>query len=144
MIIDQIFPYRVTSNAFPAHCHVRIVHGRRRHKLLIVSELASNPGMSVTNAFEDLLPQIAYAHGLDPECLTVVEHWGPFSYDDGERREEFSRFEYTYEPDRPCWIVNGRLGSFSSPRWVRASREEVELLAGQPLPAFPFEDLQRA
>ena len=91
---DHLFPFRVSANAYPAHCHVRLVR-RGADVALILSELASNAGMSICNAFEDLLPQIALAYDLDPERLTVIEHWGPFSYEDGDREEEFSRVTYT-------------------------------------------------
>ena len=103
-IRDDLFPFRVSANRYGAHCHVRIIEAGP-YTVLILSELASNEGMSVCNAFEDLLPQITYAYGLDPEHLTVIEHWGPFSYGDHERDEEFSRITYTYEPDCPSWAV---------------------------------------
>ena len=137
---DHLFRYRVAANAYPAHCHIRIIRQKKEaDALLIVSELASNEGMSVCNAFEDLLPQIACAYGIGPEHLTVIEHWGPFSYGDHERDEEFSRITYTYEPDRPSWPSTAQLGSFSEPQWHPISRADVEEIAAGELPAFPFE-----
>ena len=165
-IEDHLFPYRVSANRYVAHCHVRLVRPGTRQGpdvTLVVSELASNAGMSVCNAFEDLLPQIVYAYDLlpcldraGPEHLTVIEHWGPFSYRSYEggdfalpregREEEFTRVTYTYERDRPTRIgfrypLRGLTrGAFSHPVWRKISRSEVEALAGGELPPFPFEE----
>ena len=145
---DHPFPYRVSSNAYVAHCHVRIIR-RQSGALLIVSELASNGGMSVCNAFEDLLPLIAYAFDLDPDVLIVVEHWGPFSYtatDRGsaDRDEEFVRVTYTFDRERPARIgfryPELARGAFSDPTWTPITQADVEALAGGELPPFPFDE----
>lgn len=55
--------------------------------------------------------------------LTVVEHWGPFSYEKGDRDEEFTRLTYTYDGDRSVWAglrypLDGLTkGTFSNPIW---------------------------
>lgn len=67
--------------------------------LVIVSILASNSGASPTNAFEQLAPQIAGAFDLEGQTLVYIEHYGPFSYTDGERDEEFARVTFDYAPD---------------------------------------------
>ena len=147
-IQDHLFPYYVSANGYEAHCHVRLIRKgtdvRDEDVLVIMSELASNEGMSVCNAFEDLLPQIVFTYKLDPARLTVVEHWGPFSYNDGNRDEEFTCLTYTYEPDRPTRIGFRyplealTKGAFIDPSWEPISRSDVETLAGGELPPFPF------
>ena len=148
-IEDHLFPYRVSANRYVAHCHVRLVR-RGADALLLISELASNPGMSICNAFEDLLPQLTFAFDLlpcldraGPEHLTVIEHWGPFSYGDQERAEEFTRVTYTYDPDQPARIgfhlPELTRGAFSDPVWTPITRADVEGLLGSELPPFPFQ-----
>jgi hypothetical protein len=66
--------YRVRSNSSPAKCGIEVYRGRDS-ALVIVTELPDNPGMSICNAFEELILQVSQAHELDPSRLLWIEHW---------------------------------------------------------------------
>jgi len=105
---------------------------------VVVSALAENPGMSPCNAFEELAPQIAAAFDLDGRRLRYVEHWGPQSYADRRREEEFSVVRFSFDPDGGNRHAPGA-GRFYNPRWTHATRADVEAMIGAELPPFPFE-----
>ena len=109
--IDRPFLF-VDHLGLLSRCHVRIARPSRikpaeGFALVIVSALAGAEGASPTNAFEQLAPQIAGAFGLDGSSLIYIEHVGPFSYEDGQREEEFSRVAYTFAPEARPRIPSG-------------------------------------
>ena len=71
----MLFEY-IDFNKRLAHCDIE-----RYGSLLIITELASNPGASVTNACEYIIMQYAVQHGLQHEDLTIVERYDHRSYD---------------------------------------------------------------
>jgi hypothetical protein len=114
--------------------------------VLIVSEVEENQGMSICNAIEDLVPQLAQRFRLDLSDLDYFECWGPHSYteehnalsgDTGGTRFERVRFE-TSERDNP--IAPG-VGSIRRPRWSPFEREGFKELLGERIPPLPFEQL---
>jgi len=66
------------------------------HPVVVASELVGNPGPSVTNAWPELAKEIydttpeLRKMAPDPRKIWWIEHYGPFSYRDGEREQEFS------------------------------------------------------
>lgn len=62
-----------TPNRTDAWCELRILEGTDGGAVAIATELADNPGMSITNAAEDLWDQVAAEHADTP--LTFVEHY---------------------------------------------------------------------
>lgn len=127
IIYDQEFEWRFPERGFLSRCHLRVVR-TPDYDVVIASELATNPGMSICNAFCWLAPMVAQRFSLDPSRLCWIEHWGPFSYPDGNRdTEEFSLVRYEPGADR-----------FFKPQWKYLSREKVEEILGIPLPPFPF------
>jgi len=65
----------------------------RKH-LMIVTELEKNTGMSVTNSWEGLGPQLADFFGVQHGSVMFVEHYGPKSYADVEREHDYTLIEY--------------------------------------------------
>jgi hypothetical protein len=133
-------------------CHVRFIPPAAGggslpdRPVLIVSEVVENQGMSICNAIEDLVPQLAQRFRLDLSDLDYFECWGPHSYteehnalsgDTGGTRFERVRFE-TSERDNP--IAPG-VGSIRSPRWSPFEREGFKELLGERIPPLPFEQL---
>lgn len=50
--------------------------------LVIVTELASNEGTSITSCAEHLAEQITQKYNIDPKNLVWIEHFGVQSYSD--------------------------------------------------------------
>lgn len=61
----------------------------------VFSELAGNPGMSITNAAEYVACEFFKAHPeLDPRRVEMLEHYGPFSYTGAGREDDLSRMAF--------------------------------------------------
>jgi hypothetical protein len=89
-------------------CRLRI-YDTEAGAVVVLSELADNPGKSVTNAAAELATEIAQRYALDPQTTTWLEHYGAFSYrDTGETgNETFDRITFTwYGQERPqCGVA---------------------------------------
>ena len=87
--------------------------------VVVLSELADNPGRSVTNAAAELATEIAKRYELDPQTTTWLEHYGAVSYwDTGETfHETFDLLTFT-------WY--GR--NAHNVEWRRLSQEQVHKL----------------
>lgn len=83
----------------PTRCRLRVYRGRDGAQVALVTELARNQGLSVTNAAEHIWA--AVARQLDTDRFAMVEH-----YDGGSYRQPLH--EETFDL---VWVENGR------PRW---------------------------
>lgn len=93
-----------------AHCHLRIYGGDPdRPTVVIVTELESNPGTSITNAAEILAAQVVRDHDLDSDTLIWVEHYPDRAFVRGRPGLE-ERFDLvTFQRARP--------DHFQKPEW---------------------------
>ena len=111
-MIDEIFSY-ATPQKGGARCRVRI-----SGNTVIASELADNPGMSITNAAESVAAQFCQYHEIPLAQLIWIEHYPP----ELSHEETFDLVQFR--------LTNGRL---SVERWRRLSMAEVERLFGDRL-----------
>lgn len=96
-------------------CGVRTVSVDATKKIVILTELADNPGKSVTNSWPFIASAIYYQlfPDFDPKGIIWVEHYGQQSYrqprGDGDRYDivdlewDDTRHEYSIAQDRPSW-----------------------------------------
>jgi len=108
--------------------------------VVILTELATNTGPSVTNTVEQLAAEIATRYlgeqdGLEPPFV-LVEHYP----DTGCRRdhlnvEHFDLVTFAHYRPRAHWQApwRGVIQKFGEPDWRRISRADVEQLIGQEL-----------
>jgi hypothetical protein len=112
------FTYIPSSNRFPAQCGIEVYHGSQS-AVVIVTELPDNEGMSICNAFEDLILQVAKAFELDPGRLLWLENWEAWKVCEGapydREEEEWIKVEFDWD---------GRLAS--KPRWMPVTASFVE------------------
>lgn len=113
------------SNSTLAHCGLRIFP-RTGKKVVILSEMDSNTGISVTNDIEHLATLVLRDYDLHPNFTIWIEHYSPHSY----RHTPDDELE-TYDLIQFNWNDN----RFSAPRWCRLTYDEVNALCGQQLPA---------
>lgn len=109
----SIFHYTGRNN-LPAYCGVEIVeHGKNR--VVVLSELATNPGMSVTNAIERIATSLFTGHpdlDVDADRVIWIEHYGRFSYrqQDTMPRDEYTLVRMAWDGERfmePEWKLVG-------------------------------------
>jgi len=124
-------------------CRVRIFAATEASgglPVVILTELASNHGPSITNTAEQLAAEIAtrYLPEMDgiESPATFIEHYP----DTGCQRdrlgaEHFDLVTFAHHAGRPRFASarRGMLQRFGEPDWRRISRAEVEQLIGQEL-----------
>lgn len=116
-----VFRFRVSTGE--AKCGVtRYEFGRtdRRSQTIMLTELSDNPGMSVTNAFEDIATQLVRIHHLDPFRIIWVENYPR----ERQREASFDLVTLTWKMKPDGWKA-------LSPNWHRASEELVMELLGR-------------
>ena len=113
-VIDGPFAFRGLHGT-SSRCHLRVFRHPDRPVIAIATELANNPGTSITNALPTLAQQICTAFDIDSEVLLWVEHYTA----DDVAEESVEAVEF-----RPGW----------QPAWVPMTRERIEELTGKPLP----------
>ena len=100
----------------PSTCHLELWESDTE-TLVITTELATNEGMSITNAYEWLASQIAQEHRLDPRRTRFIEHYGQMSYSRGKTPD-------TYDLVTLMWNE----GAAADPSWRRLTSTELAAL----------------
>ena len=107
------------SSTEKAVCLLRILQDKGK-TIVIVTELATNQGLSVTNAAEVLASKIVEQFHLDPTTTRFIEHYGKESYGYEDERAVADVF------DEVTFVWNGMLAM--SPTWKRADGKEMKKL----------------
>src|SRR6185503_8773416 len=69
------YDYSVLANRITARCRLRFFEAPTGDVVVVATELPDNPGMSITNAAEELAGTVCRDYGIDPERLVWVEHY---------------------------------------------------------------------
>lgn len=85
--VDEFLEYRWQGNQLVGRCRMRSFQ-TPIGLVVVLDELADNPGPSVTNAAPDVIRAAAKSLGVDPEDAIFLEHYGDFSYVGGRGGEE--------------------------------------------------------
>lgn len=134
LIEDYIHAFRGPSGVRSA-CRVRLYQPDEEGEALsdapvaIISELAANPGTSVTNAIEQLAAEIVDAYGLG-RVPVLIEHYPPEATGGGE--ETFDLVVFAHHE-----VMNVMRGGIwrkelGSPTWKPLGRRALEVLVGGP------------
>ncbi len=113
-------------------CRVRIYlpEEERDTPVVICTELADNPGMSITNSAERIAAEVISAHSL-PAPLVWIEH-----YEDGARGtpEDPASFDLvlfdSYEIEDLGRYAGEEHKRIGAPSWKALDRASVEALVG--------------
>ena len=97
----------------PTTCRLRLYEGTGRPPVAVVTELARNLGLSITNGAEYVWR--ALAQRLDTTHFVLIEHYGPESFD------------HPHEPDTFDVVTVDAAGE---PSWRPISVEQLHQLLG--------------
>ncbi len=86
-------------NGNKAHCRLDILTGANDHPIVVLTELADNPGASVTNAAQALTTAVRRLYML-PDSAIYIEHYGPMSYDFKFDDDIYSRILTEWDANR--------------------------------------------
>lgn len=113
-----VFHYRGLSNC-DSHCGLSILPQINGKVIVILSELAANPGTSITNHCEWIATEVYDRFLLNTPVhdITWVEHYNKDSYSDkAYETERFSTVSLAWDEDKK---------QFCSPRWFPCGREMI-------------------
>jgi hypothetical protein len=112
-----------TDPADRVKCLVRIWDSARVS--VVVTELPDNPGMSVTNACEDIASRVVQDFGINPQRTRFIEHY-PEERTVHHGREHVRK--ETFDEIFSTWDKQNRA---DGPHWKSLTKEEVERLVGE-------------
>ena len=106
----------------PGRCRVRIYKRKNGAHAVVLTELDSNTGESVTSACERIATNLAADKGLNPRTTRWIQHDPPH----GDQPQVFDELQFVWVGDH----------SARDPQWQRLSVEEAEALTGASLSAL--------
>ena len=116
LIHDGRFEYETGGAVARSACRLRVYKGEAG-VVLVTSELADNPGSSITNTAEMLATALVVRYGIDTERAVLIEHYDHASYRGLPRNPTFDSVSFTW--------AGGRA---SEPRWKSLSEADLGAL----------------
>jgi hypothetical protein len=114
--------YRFPGNHLhhiPGRCRVRVYKRKNGAHTVLLTELNTNSGESITSACERIATTLAATRGLNPKTTRWIQHEPP--HDD--LPQLFEELQFT-------WDSTSRA---HDPQWQRLGDEQVEALTGDSL-----------
>jgi hypothetical protein len=130
LTLDQLLDYPGNAFAPLSRCQLRVWTAPGQRPVACMTELADNPGMSVTNAIEKVAAAAKQLiDGPEPIWIEQGQDWG----DDSERSLAIVEFTLLDPGDRavvggvhtPDGSVMQLAGRYSNPRWLHVTPAEV-------------------
>lgn len=101
-----LFAYK-SPNRFDGVCRIERIVLRDKRTVIICEQVSENPGMSITNAVEEIAFQVCGWYEIDPEQLVWIEHY--------PRETGYLRVSFTVQPPA---------GMFAGPSWIPMQRAD--------------------
>jgi hypothetical protein len=134
LVYDSDFRYR-GYHGCPSRCRLRVFEPNPDNAeetntptVVVFTELANNPGTSITNRIEHLATEVFKLLEKPPSGITVIEHYEDRAFIGNQPlfKEEFDVVTLT-------WISCLHCEGFIDPRWNPIAKAEVEEIIGQSL-----------
>jgi hypothetical protein len=110
-----------------SYCWLR-VYTAPDQAVVIATEVADNPGISITNAVESLATQVAQRFAIPFDTLTWIEHYPERIVNGGRLTIPESFDQVTF--------MQGPTG-FDRPEWRHLQQSQVEALIGEAIAPLP-------
>jgi hypothetical protein len=101
------------------------------HHVVVLSELPTNTGQSVTNAVEQLAGEVMLANVLPTNATVVIEHYPAESHPPED--ETYDLVTFANRDPEPVLRAGAWAVELGAPEWSRIDGKTVETLVGQPL-----------
>lgn len=108
---QAIMPYQQVSER--GLCHLRIFQ-KGKKTTVIATELAINPGKSVTNAAEAIATQVVEQFQLDPTKTRFIERYTNESYEGSKTQDTYDEVTFTWRKKKA-----------SNPKWRHLQQHEI-------------------
>ena len=103
-------------------CRVRIYKRNNGAHIVLLTELNSNSGESITSACERIATDLVAARGLNPKTTRWIQHDPPHN----GLPQVFDELQFTWSSDNTA----------CDPQWQRLGGEQAEALTGDSLSAL--------
>jgi hypothetical protein len=116
-------------------CRIRIYipDEERDDPVVVCTELPNNPGMSITNAAEQIAAEVISGYRL-PMPLVWIEHYEVGARGSAEDRHTFDLVIFSsYEITEDVSCLGEERLSIGHPTWKPLDRKTVGTLAGEPI-----------
>lgn len=134
LLYDYYYRFRDKQLHMPGRCRVRIYKRRNGTHTVLLTELATNTGESITGSCEFIATDLAMRKGLNPKTTRWIQHDLPDQYssqDDPTNgdlpsdtpNQVFDELKFTWSGDDHA----------SAPQWQHLSAEEAMTLTGDSL-----------
>ena len=108
----------------PSACHLDLYERPDGAIIALCTELADNPGTSITNVTERLYTKIAKEFNIAPGSLRCIERYAEESYNGGRDNEEslaIVSFSWEHQGKRVHYVAH-------HPMWRHITRAELETI----------------
>lgn len=122
-----VYTYKPRNNGYPARCGIRVMWAPDSDLVVIATELPDNPGMSVTNAAEEIATTVWEEYGrgqVEPDQFVWLEHYPERVNSSGLIPESCDFVTFRWDGQQ-----------FTNPHWRRIDGQELAFLTGGALPA---------
>jgi hypothetical protein len=133
LVYDQVSDFRLPARPHLL-CHVRIFDRGAQPPVVVLTEIADNPGASVTNASEHIATELRSRHSLLRSTSPIwIEHYNGESYTPGLfAPDRFGTISFAWDSNRDA---------YRSPDWRPLAPAELQALLGAPLEECGFQPL---
>jgi hypothetical protein len=116
LTLDQIYRYRSLVAQRQGYCRLRIFKRRDGGQTVLLTEVANNPGQSITAASDVIATGLVARYQLNPATTLWIEHC-PADASEKLTEDAYVSVKYTWKG-----------GVAYSPRWRRLSLERAEAM----------------
>jgi hypothetical protein len=123
--LDTTFTYKPANAGIEARCRLR-AYAHDGKAIFLLTELPDNPGMSVTNAIDQIATKLLAQYMVEPSEAIFIEHYPADSARPQDTYDEVTlncRQRATLDGKHHPWIAE-------NPQWRRLTLEEVEIVTG--------------
>jgi hypothetical protein len=126
-LYDYFYRFPQKPPELPGRCRVRIYKRKNGAQTVLLTEVYTDSGESITNACERIATELAAAKGLNSKTTRWIQHdLAPGDPAEDDQAQIF---------DEVCFTWN-EYNQASDPRWQRLDEAQVEVLTGESLIAM--------
>jgi hypothetical protein len=101
--------------------------------VVILTELPDNPGMSVTNAAEEIAAAVVTANALPSSRTVFIEHYETGARGTPSDPHTFDLITFSHDDPEPVLRAGRWSVELGEPSWSALDRASVETLIGSPV-----------
>lgn len=119
---DYFYRFPDSHLGTPGRCRVRMYKNLRGNHVVLLTELGTNSGESISAACDRIATGLTARWGLNPKTTRWIEHAPPLD----DAAAEFDELKFTWKSDKTA----------ENPQWTHLDSQEAEAMTGEDLNAL--------